>query len=53
MIDENKMLEKLKVNIALSNFENEINSNSNDKNTLKSKISWRLYEMKRKCLCQA
>ena len=48
MIDENKILEKLKVNIALSNLENEIKSNSNDKNTLKNKIFVRLYKMKRK-----
>lgn len=48
MIDENKILEKLKVNIALSNLENEIKSNSNDKNTLKNNFFWRLYEMKRK-----
>lgn len=49
MFDERKTLEKIKANIALSNFVEEINSKENNKVYAQKKF-WRNYEIKKRLL---
>lgn len=49
MINNNEMIKKLKMNIAVSNFKTEIVANEMQKEyTLKDAKFWRLYEMKKR-----
>ena len=46
MINKNKIIENIQKNIALSNFEREVNFNKNNKGYTHKKY-WRIYEMKK------
>ena len=49
MMNNKEMIEKLKMNIAVSNFKTELNENEESKEyALKNEKFWRLYEMKKK-----
>lgn len=49
---ENKLLDKFKLNIAISNFEEEYKNNTNKRNTLYSRKNWR-YIMKKRIITTA
>lgn len=49
MINEDELLEKLRMNIAISNFKNDIKQEESiNEYTLKNKKFWRIYEMKKR-----
>ena len=49
MMNNKEMIEKLKMNIAVSNFKTELNANEESKEyALKNEKFWRLYEMKKR-----